>query len=94
MEEHVHAVDAYREQLQPVLASKAEEFQILGYDNATIQEVWDCLKQKKWKRLKGELLLHRLVNDVLTLSTHDYMMYLTMQAYKEPLGSFEEYENK
>lgn len=87
-------IDAYREELSVVLQSKVEEFQMLGYDRVTEQEIWTCLKSKKWKRLREDVKIHQLVNDVLKLSTSDYMTYLTMQAYKEPLWSFEEYKNK
>ncbi|MFD3449378.1 post-transcriptional regulator [Microbacteriaceae bacterium 4G12] len=87
-------VDAYREQLQLVLDSKVEEFHMLGYDRVTAQEIWECLKGKKWKRLTGDVKLHQLVNDILTLSTGDYMTYLTVEAYKAPLWSIEEYEKE
>ncbi|WP_342046360.1 post-transcriptional regulator [Bacillus sp. OTU530] len=87
-------IDAYRQELNVVLQSKMEEFHMLGYDRVTEQEIWTCLKSKKWKQLPEEIKIHQLVNDVLTLSTSDYMTYLTMQAYKAPLSSFEEYENK
>lgn len=87
-------IDAYREELSVVLQSKVEEFHMLGYDRVTEQEIWTCLKSKTWKRLPEEIKIHQLVNDVLKLSTSDYMTYLTMQAYKAPLSSFEEYENK
>ncbi|MDG4655400.1 post-transcriptional regulator [Ectobacillus antri] len=87
-----HPVNAYREQLQVVLESKADEFKLLGYDQVTAQEIWDCLMSKKWKQPE-EIKLYQLVNDVLALSSSDYMTYLTMEAYKAPLRSFEEYEN-
>ncbi|WP_416827441.1 post-transcriptional regulator [Ectobacillus polymachus] len=87
-----HPADAYREQLKVVIASKVEEFKVLGYDRVTTQEIWDCLKVKKWKKIDGEMKLFQLVNDVLTLSTGDYMTYLTMEAYKTPLASVHEYE--
>jgi hypothetical protein len=89
-----HPAETYREQLQVVLESKVDEFRLLGYDRVTAQDVWDCLKMKKWKRVGDEVKIYQLVNDVLTLSASDYMTYLTMEAYKAPLWSFEEYENK
>ncbi|GAA3321146.1 post-transcriptional regulator [Ectobacillus funiculus] len=88
-------IDAYRQELNVVLQSKVEEFHMLGYDRVTEQEIWTCLKSKKsgngyQKKLKSISSLMMF----LTLSTSDYMTYLTMQAYKAPLSSFEEYENK
>ncbi|MBC6974612.1 MULTISPECIES: post-transcriptional regulator [unclassified Bacillus (in: firmicutes)] len=87
-------VEAYRGQLQVVLESKVEEFQMIGYDRVTTEDIWKCLKSKKWKKVDSDVRLYELVNDVLTLTTNEYMTYLTVEAYQEPLGSFEEYENK
>ncbi len=87
-----HPVDIYREQLQIVIDSKVDEFKIVGYDRVTADDIWNCLKSKKWKKVNGDVKLHQLVNDVLTLSTSDYMNYLTMEAYKAPLWSFDEYK--
>ncbi|MBO1626392.1 histidine kinase [Bacillus cereus] len=87
-------VEAYRGQLQVVLESKLEEFQMIGYDRVTTEDIWKCLKSKKWKKLDSEVRLYELVNDVLTLTANEYMTYLTVEAYQAPLWSFEEYENK
>ncbi|CAG9612635.1 Post-transcriptional regulator ComN [Bacillus rhizoplanae] len=87
-------IEAYREQLRIVLESKVEEFQMLGYDRVTAEDVWKCLKTRKWKKVDRDVRLHELVNDVLTLTANDYMTFLTMKAYQAPLWSFEEYENK
>lgn len=94
MAEKEALVEAYREQLQIVLDSKVEEFQMLGYDRVTLEDVWKCLKDKKWKKVGPNVRLYELVNDVLTLTASDYMTYLTLKAYQAPLWSFEEYENK
>ncbi|MEH7456517.1 histidine kinase [Bacillus pseudomycoides] len=94
MVEKEELVEAYRGQLQVVLQSKVEEFQMLGYDRVTIDDIWKCLKNKKWKKIDSNVRLHELVNDVLTLTANEYMTYLTVEAYQEPLWSFEEYENK
>ncbi|PHA00845.1 histidine kinase [Bacillus pseudomycoides] len=87
-------IEAYREQLRIVLESKVEEFQMLGYDRVTTEDVWKCLKTRKWKKVDSDVRLHELVNDVLTLTANEYMTFLTMKAYQAPLWSFEEYENK
>ena len=87
-------VEAYRGQLQVVLESKVEEFQMIGYDRVTTEDIWKCLKSKKWKKVDSDVRLYELVNDVLTLTANEYMTYLTVEAYQEPLWSFDEYENK
>ncbi|KFM98511.1 histidine kinase [Bacillus clarus] len=87
-------VEAYRGQLQVVLESKVEEFQMFGYDRVTVNDIWKFLKNKKWKKVDPNVRLYELVNDVLTVTANEYMTYLTVEAYQEPLWSFEEYENK
>ncbi|WP_459499304.1 post-transcriptional regulator [Bacillus sp. C1] len=94
MTEKEDLVEVYRGQLQVVLESKVEEFQLIGYDRVTTDDIWKCLKSKKWKKIDSEVKLYELVNDVLTLTGNEYMTYLTVEAYQEPLWSFEEYENK
>ncbi|EMY5508350.1 post-transcriptional regulator [Bacillus sp. FSL L8-0642] len=87
-------VESYRGQLQVVLESKVEEFHMFGYDRVTDDDIWKFLKVKKWKNINGDVRLYELVNDVLRVSTNEYMNYLTVEAYQAPLWSFDEYENK
>jgi Post-transcriptional regulator len=88
-----HPVDKYREDLIEVVNSKVEEFHFLGYDRVTEEEVWDCLKKRKWKKYKEEKMLHQLVNDVLSLSPSEFMNYLTIEAQNaSPEWFFKDYE--
>jgi len=87
-------VESYRGQLQVVLESKVEEFHMFGYDRVTDDDIWKFLKVKKCKKINGDVRLYELVNDVLRVSTNEYMNYLTVEAYQAPLWSFDEYENK
>ncbi|KMN45347.1 post-transcriptional regulator [Bacillus paramycoides] len=87
-------VESYRGQLQVVLESKVEEFQMFGYDRVTDNDIWKFLKVKKWKKIDSDVRLYELVNDVLRVTANEYMTYLTVEAYQEPLWSFDEYENK
>lgn len=58
--------------------SKAEEFALLGYDNVTAEEIWECVSHV----YKEKPPLHRMVNDILSLKPNKYMNYLMMQMYK------------
>jgi len=58
--------------------SKAEEFAILGYENVTAEEVWECVASG-YKEIPP---MHRLVNDILSLKPNKYMNYLMIQMYK------------
>lgn len=72
-----------REQLMPALQCKYDEFRLLGYHQVTMEQIWDCLVQKKWKNFKKEKKLFELVNDILSLQIGEYMSFVTMQSYKE-----------
>ncbi|GGE75347.1 post-transcriptional regulator [Priestia taiwanensis] len=88
-----HPVDKHRDELAEVIMSKVEEFHFLGYDRVTVEEIWDCLKKKKWKKYKEDKLLHQLVNDVLSLSPSEFMNYLTIEAQNaSPEWFFKDYE--
>ncbi len=39
-----------REQLMPALQSKVDELKLLGYEQATIEDVWNCLMMKNGKK--------------------------------------------
>ena len=73
-------VESYRGQLQVVLESKVEEFQMFGYDRVTDDDIWKFLKVKKWKKIDSDVRLYELVNDVLTVTANEYMTYLTVEA--------------
>lgn len=66
--------------IEELCLSKAEEFHMLGYEYVTGQEVWECVSGSYDKQ--GVPLLHRIVNDVLTLKVTRFMNWMTMKAYK------------
>ncbi|TMW73970.1 post-transcriptional regulator [Alteribacter natronophilus] len=81
--------DAWKEELMPALESKAEEWQMLGYERVTVEDVWQCVTVKWQKDIKrGDLeepfRIHRLLGDVMSLNSSEYMNFLTVEAYKEP----------
>ena len=78
-----HAYDLFRFDLEPVLQSKMEEFHMLGYDKVTVDDVWECMTKKKWKKPESKQL-HELVSDVYRLKVVEYMSYITIEAYKAP----------
>lgn len=71
-----------REQLMPALQCKVDELKLLGYKQATIEDVWNCLMMKKWKKKKEEKRLFELVDDVLSLRASDYMAYIITKEQK------------
>lgn len=60
--------------------SKAREIRLLGYEQVTGKEVWDCINSRYTKT--GTPALHKLVNDILSLKALDFMNWMTISAYK------------
>ena len=65
--------------IERLCVSKAEEFHLLGYEQVTGQDIWDCVSdgyQNDYPRL------HQLVNDILSLKVTKFMNWMTMSIYK------------
>lgn len=68
------------EEIASVCNSKALELHMLGYEQVTGADVWNCVSSKYKKGLPP---LHRLINDILTLKAPQFMNWLLINAYKE-----------
>ncbi|SEO34990.1 Post-transcriptional regulator [Amphibacillus marinus] len=74
-------IEEWRPMITNVIASKVTELQMLGYNEATANTVWACLKSKVWRKVT-EKKLHQIVEDVLHLNAHVFMSYITMQSHQ------------
>lgn len=77
---HKQQFEVWREDLQIVLQSKVDEFHMLGYKQATPDQIWDCTIYKLRKK-KEFIHLHSFVNSILTVRANEYMTWLTIQNY-------------
>jgi hypothetical protein len=68
------------EVIESLCLSKVEEFKLLGYDHVTGKEIWDCVSDKY--RKSGMPALHKVVNDILSLKSTQFMNWMTMSAFK------------
>lgn len=69
------------ERLKPALRTKKNEMNRRGFTYIRLEDIWNYLKEVKWKRA-SDLSLHEMVSDVL--NTHDE----TIDAYlKQKLKS-------
>ncbi|GEN33076.1 post-transcriptional regulator [Aneurinibacillus danicus] len=66
------------EKLAYVCEIKAQEFAMLGYEDITVEEIWQCVSEK-YKEIPR---LHKVVNDILSLKPGRWMNWMTMRAYK------------
>ncbi len=62
------------DRLTPALKSKKEELIRLGCDYITELDIWNYLKDKKWKN-SYNLLLYQMVDDILNVENIVIMDY-------------------
>lgn len=67
--------------IRELCVSKAEEFQLLGYEHVTGEDVWMCVSEPYERH--GIPLLHQIVNDILSLKVIKFMNWMTIHAYKK-----------
>ena len=59
-----NSVTELYQRLVPALQTKVTELKREGYDYLTIEDVWNYLKESKWKESRN-LALHEMVSDIL-----------------------------
>lgn len=70
-------IDDWRNEVQLVLESKRREFELLGYQEISSDDIWRCLVEKVWKN-KTSLRLHEVVQGIFHLKVNTYMDYLAL----------------
>ena len=65
--------ELYR-RVRPALSSKAEEMRRLGYTFIKEEDVWNFLKESKWRQAEG-LSLAQLVSDILNAENDPIQKY-------------------
>ncbi|MFC5402047.1 post-transcriptional regulator [Cohnella soli] len=68
------------ETIERLCRSKAEEFHLIGYDQVSGADVWECVSDKYHK--KGMPQLHVIVNDILSLKVTQFMNHITLNMYR------------
>lgn len=61
--------------LKPALTTKVDEIRMQGYTYIKEEDVWNYLKEIKWKHSQG-LSLYEMVSDVLNLENEKIDSYL------------------
>ncbi|MFS0775838.1 post-transcriptional regulator [Neobacillus sp. 3P2-tot-E-2] len=80
--EKSHAYNHFFTNVKPALISKLEEFRLLGYQEVTESGLWEFLTRKKWKKVKEDIRLYKIIDDILTVKVSDYISFTTIQTYK------------
>lgn len=88
--ENSHLFSHFRTHVQPALISKLEEFKMLGYDSVLEDKLWEFLIKKKWKKVKEDMKLYEIIQDILAVRVSDYISFVTIEAYRTTEFSFED----
>ncbi|WP_071395881.1 post-transcriptional regulator [Bacillus tuaregi] len=75
--------DHFRSKVWPALKSKQEEFQLLGYESVSEEDIWQFLVRKKWRKENNEMKLYEMVQSILSLKVGEFMNYSTVEALKD-----------
>ncbi len=75
------SVQEWKSTVIPALLSKQGEFKLIGYDEVTTKELWECLEARVWKGNPTKRL-HEVVQDIFHLPTATYMSFITVNALR------------
>ena len=80
--EKSHAYNLFYNNVKPAIISKLEEFRLLGYHEVSESGLWEFLTSKKWKKVKEDIRLYEIIDDILSVKVSDYISFTTIQTYK------------
>ncbi|WP_077327180.1 post-transcriptional regulator [Virgibacillus siamensis] len=80
--ETVKCVRDWRNEIEMALECKKDEFRMMGYRQASNDDIWKCLEEKVWKG-NPQKRLYEVVQDIFHLASNIYMSYLTVNAYQD-----------
>lgn len=75
----VKHVNEWKKIVEPALQCKVNELKWMGYSEAAMDDLWNCLMDKVWKN-NQEKRIHEIVQDIFQLKSNTYMSYLTVLA--------------
>lgn len=79
-----HPYQRYYFKIKPALKIKLDEFVMLGLNEIVVEDIWNYLISKKWKKPQGDIHLYEIVADILALSSNQFMTYQIVEAYRAP----------
>ncbi|SFE27275.1 post-transcriptional regulator [Alteribacillus iranensis] len=74
--------EVWKEEADPALQSKLDEFELLGYTKADKEEIWKFTVEKI-KKKETPVRLHELINEILKIRLNEYMNKITIASYKD-----------
>ena len=80
MDVSISSLTELYERLKPALISKKEAMQRLGYPYIKEEDIWNYLKETKWKK-SVDLELYQMVSDIMNADNELVNDYLTEKLY-------------
>ena len=80
MDVSISSLTELYERLKPALISKKEEMKRLGYPYIKEEDIWNYLKETKWKK-SVDLELYQMVSDIMNDDNELVNDYLTEKLY-------------
>ncbi|GGH85780.1 hypothetical protein JOD43_003445 [Pullulanibacillus pueri] len=86
--ENQGSFDYWRIKVNPFLQSKLEEFQLLGINHLSLDDLWAFIKEKVQKKTKKneadeEWRLHQVVGYIMSISVNDYMNKIRLEMFQD-----------
>src|SRR5690625_758617 len=82
-------VEQWREKVDAVLESKRNEFELLGYQDISTDDIWRCIVDNIWKG-KEFIRLYEVVQSIFHLKIHKYMDYIALDSLQQMTETEEE----
>ena len=80
MDVSISSLTELYERIKPALISKKEEMKRLGYPYIKEEDIWNYLKETKWKK-SVDLELYQMVSDIMNADNELVNDYLTEKLY-------------
>ncbi|NLY79317.1 MAG: hypothetical protein GX072_05325 [Lysinibacillus sp.] len=69
--------------VKPVLESKLEEFKLNGYEQISIEDIWNFCLQKKWrKKNMNEIRTFEVVETIFSLKASEIVSFFQIQQFQ------------
>lgn len=75
MDIEFNSLEELYKRLKPALTTKVDEIKMQGYAYIKEEDIWNYLKEIKWKQSKN-LSLYEMVSDILNLESEKIDSYL------------------
>lgn len=86
----VRSVQEWKDEVRIVLESKRNEFESFGYQEITIDSIWQCLIERIWEK-DEQKRLYEVVQSILQLPIHTYMDFLALHLlHQKPIETDDE----